>query len=239
MCKKNTKRFRIFAGANGSGKTTLFRYLKEKGYIKTELYISADRIEKDLILNNRFVFNAYRVTSSYDDFAEYIDNHGLSKYVPRVRNGNGFQLSGGILTVEKEYINSYFAAFVAGYLVDKLFLSGQSFCYETVLSHKSKIDLLPKAKSYSYKTYVYYVYTDLVELNIERVNLRYKEGGHNVPEDKIRTRYERSKALIPQIISNTDNFYFLDNSYNDYKLLYEKRGKKVKNYNEFYIDSIY
>ncbi|HKO81524.1 MAG TPA: hypothetical protein VJU78_14065, partial [Chitinophagaceae bacterium] len=73
--------------------------------------------------------------------------------------------------VKKKQINSYHASFIATYLVNKLLLTGQSFCFETVMSHISKVQLLAEAKQAGYKTYLYFVFTDNVELNIARVKL--------------------------------------------------------------------
>lgn len=53
-------RFRLFGGPNGSGKTHLFRDFKRKGYIHTEIYVNADKIEAELKQRRRFNFNAYR-----------------------------------------------------------------------------------------------------------------------------------------------------------------------------------
>jgi predicted ABC-type ATPase len=63
-------KFRLFAGPNGSGKTSLFDNLKKGGFIHTELYINADRIERELKENLYFNFNAYRVKVSQDDFSD-------------------------------------------------------------------------------------------------------------------------------------------------------------------------
>jgi predicted ABC-type ATPase len=57
-------RFRLFAGPNGSGKTFFFNHLKRSGYINTEIYVSADKIEAVLRERHAFNFNAYRVKVS-------------------------------------------------------------------------------------------------------------------------------------------------------------------------------
>jgi len=55
------------------------------------------------------------------------------------------------------------------------------------------------------------------EHNVERVRLRVAKGGHDVPEDKIRSRRERSFQQLP---------WFLDNS--DFALLYDNSGASPK-----------
>src|SRR5882724_5348593 len=70
-------RFRLFGGPNGSGKTHVFDKFKEEGYIHTEIYVNADKIESELKENRRFSFNAYRVKVDNKGFKEYIISSGL------------------------------------------------------------------------------------------------------------------------------------------------------------------
>lgn len=70
-------RFRLFAGPNGSGKTFFFNHLKRSGYIRTEIYVSADKIEADLRKKPVFNFNAYRVKVSETEFKEHVLSDGL------------------------------------------------------------------------------------------------------------------------------------------------------------------
>ena len=100
------------------------------------------------------------------------------------------------MKIRKEELNSYIASFIASYLSEKLIETKQSFCYETVLSHSSKLKLFEQAKKKGYKTYLYFIFTNDWHLNIERVKLRVKQGGHNVDDKKIKQRYFRSLKLF-------------------------------------------
>lgn len=208
-------RFRLFAGPNGSGKTFFFTYLKKSGYITTEIYVSADKIEADLKRNPIFNFNAYRVKVSDEEFKKYILNDGL--FLSKINNPafiNSINIKSGVLTIKikKKEINSYHASFVATYLVQKLLITKQSFCFETVMSHESKIKLLQQAKAAGFKTYLYFVFTDNVELNIARVKLRVKQGQHDVDASLIKSRYPRTFHLLPKALSYADEAYIVDNS---------------------------
>ena len=216
-------RFRIFAGPNGSGKSSLFEYLRNTKNIHTEIYISADRIEAELRQKKRFVFNAYRISSNQEDFFDYIKTHGLWKNVQESDPGKNFLLKSGILKVKKGAINSYSASFIAGYLVDKLMKTGQSFCFETVMSHESKIELFQKAKKYGYRTYLYFIFTRNVELNIQRIKIRARTGGHDVPEDKVRERFGRSMSMLGPAIKVADIAFVIDNSYNEFTIVGSKK----------------
>ena len=50
------------------------------------------------------------------------------------------------------------------------------------------------------------------------------QGGHDVPEDKIRKRYVRSVSYLPEIILKADEALIYDNSYDGYDplLVYQK-----------------
>jgi predicted ABC-type ATPase len=79
-------KFRLFAGPNGSGKTSLFEDLKKNGFIHTELYINADRFERELKANLQFNFNAYRVKASHEDFLEHVKSSTL--YLQKISDKN-------------------------------------------------------------------------------------------------------------------------------------------------------
>jgi predicted ABC-type ATPase len=88
----------------------------------------------------------------------------------------------------------------------------QSFSFETVMSSPDKIELLGKARRLGYRIYLYYVATDDPEINIARVQARVRQGGHDVPTDKIVSRYHRSLDLLLDAIRASDRAYLFDNS---------------------------
>lgn len=209
-------RFRMFAGPNGSGKTHLFNFLQNHSYIHTEIYVNADSIEQKLSDSMQFNFNAYRVKVSDEDFKKHIRQSGILKKIKDKSFLEKLELRSGILKmrIRKNELNSYIASFVATYLAGKLIETKQSFCYETVLSHQSKLNLLRQAQENGYKTYLYFVFTDDWHLNIERVKLRVRQGGHNVDDKKIEERYFRSLKLFSKAAKISGSAYLLDNSKN-------------------------
>ena len=88
----------------------------------------------------------------------------------------------------------------------------QSFAAETVFSHPSKIDLIETARARGYIVVVMHVGVDGPDLSVARVRLRTEEGGHDVPEDKIRARYDRSAPLIREAVLRADRGLDFDNS---------------------------
>ena len=90
------------------------------------------------------------------------------------------------------------------------------------------MDFLHKARKAAYRTYLYFVATDAVELNVRRVQVRERSGGHAVPEQKIRERYLRSLALLPAALRHADRAYLFDNSSAQHVLLAEaSEGKMI------------
>ncbi len=88
----------------------------------------------------------------------------------------------------------------------------QNVGVETVLSTGKYRRLVELAKKLGFEIYLIYVVLDTVERNIERVRLRVKKGGHNVPEEKIRERYGRSLDQMPWFLEKADNASLFDNS---------------------------
>ncbi len=97
----------------------------------------------------------------------------------------------------------------------KLLQAGLTFTFETVMSHPSKVDLLAKAQQAGYRTYLYYVATDAPEINVSRVANRVALKGHDVPSEKIITRYYKSLELLIEAVRHTNRAYIFDNSSNN------------------------
>jgi predicted ABC-type ATPase len=65
------------------------------------------------------------------------------------------------------------------------------FGFETTLSGKSYVRLLKDLKSRGYRIYLYFLWVDNVDIALERVAERVQRGGHNVPENIVRRRFNR------------------------------------------------
>lgn len=172
-------KFRLFGGPNGSGKTHVFKKFKEKGIIHTEIYVSADRIEADLIKKRKFWFRAYRVKVDERAFKQHILHSGL--YHEKIDDKtfiDHFVIKGGVLQISDQVkINSYHASFIASFLVEALFQTGQSFAFETVMSHQSKIELLKQAHEHGYKTYLYFILPILCRRMLRVLNYACSRAG--------------------------------------------------------------
>jgi predicted ABC-type ATPase len=98
---------------------------------------------------------------------------------------------------------------------ERLLSAGAEFTFETVLSTDRNLDLLRRAKSAGYEIRSVFVLTANPSLNAARVRARVAAGGHGVPEDKIRRRYVRSLANLPELVELSDIAIVIDNTGDD------------------------
>lgn len=141
-------KFRLFAGPNASCKSHVFEKFKHQKYIHTEIYVNADRYEREMKEKRRFWFLAYRVKADNEEFRQHILHSGLLAKVPDHSFLEQWEIRSGVLHIPNTIVlHSYHASFVASYLAEKLMESKQSFAFETVMSHFSKVELLNKAKA--------------------------------------------------------------------------------------------
>lgn len=107
---------------------------------------------------------------------------------------------------------SYKAAEIAAVRRSEMLTEGRSFATETVFSHPSKLDVIEAARQRGYIVIVMHVGVDSPDLSVARVRERVSEGGHDVPEDKVRARFDRGGPLIRQAVLRADRGLVFDNS---------------------------
>lgn len=90
--------------------------------------------------------------------------------------------------------------------------AGQSFVTETVFSHESKNQLIHDAQKAGFEVILNHVHVSSAELAYKRVQDRVGAGGHNVPKDKVFSRYDRTVANIQKASMTADRTYVWDNS---------------------------
>jgi predicted ABC-type ATPase len=99
----------------------------------------------------------------------------------------------------------------------------QSFTFETVMSHPSKIDVMRHAKEVGFFVQLFFIATNNPDINVARVKKRVSMGGHDVPEHLIRQRYERTLNLLPQAIEASHMAYLFDNSASFFKTTQDRQ----------------
>ncbi|MBQ9871785.1 MAG: zeta toxin family protein [Eubacterium sp.] len=104
-------------------------------------------------------------------------------------------------------------------LVDRL----EDFTFETVLSTDRNLKLLNKAKEKGYFVRGIYVLTANPDVNVMRVKVRESFGGHGVPEDKIRSRYDKALQLIPRLVEVCDILHIYDNTKEPFRIFKKRK----------------
>jgi predicted ABC-type ATPase len=111
-----------------------------------------------------------------------------------------------------EPLRSRQAQFVADHRRDRCLIDGLDFSFETVMSHPSKVDFMSRARDAGYEVVLFFVGTSHPEINISRVESRVSQGGHDVPRDRIVSRYARSLELLSAAALVATRTVVFDNS---------------------------
>ncbi|WP_114784818.1 zeta toxin family protein [Botryobacter ruber] len=226
-------RLRMFAGPNGSGKSELKKYVSEKlAELKYDVneflgqYINADELLKELRQHPFLLFTRFNLpVPSLNDFISFFTTHpladkkGLNKIFESIKITEAAAdfsdvpfFPNSSSPFEPDYVGNYLAAILADWLRQRLTDTKQSFSFETVMSGEDKVRLLEKARQAGYRTYLYFVTTKDVLINIGRVHYRVTQGGHDVPEKNIRDRYTKSLQHLKGALQNSTRAYLFDNS---------------------------
>jgi predicted ABC-type ATPase len=75
--------------------------------------------------------------------------------------------------------------------LDELASAGEDFAFETTLSGNAFLAAIERWRSSGYTIRVVYLWLTSPETAIDRVHARARQGGHIVPDEVIRRRYER------------------------------------------------
>lgn len=213
-------RLRIFAGPNGSGKSTLFESFSKK--YNAGVFLNADLIENELSTKGFIDINEFNLNLTQRDLDDFLETERAVSLIKKSVDDNhkiDISLKENIIVdVEKE-THSYEGALISSFLRHYLQEKNIDFCFETVMSHPSKIQEIKEAKQKGYKTYLYFICIDDPEVNVSRVENRVEKGGHNVDPEKISSRYYNTLKNLIQMIEIIDKCYLFDNSSEEFKLI--------------------
>lgn len=106
------------------------------------------------------------------------------------------------------------AAALAGHLRQALLEQGESFAFETVFSDPvgDKLGFLKRAEQRGYTVVLCFIGLGRPALSEERVAMRVLQGGHDVPREKLRSRYPRTLQNLSKAIRDLPHVFVFDNS---------------------------
>ena len=97
--------------------------------------------------------------------------------------------------------------------IEELLFHRKSFVLETTLATKSYVELVKKAQNLDYEVTLTYFWLESADHAIERVARRVKQGGHNIPDDVVRRRYENGiRNMFKLFMPIVDKWTIYDNS---------------------------
>ncbi|MBN8420832.1 MAG: zeta toxin family protein [Verrucomicrobia bacterium] len=108
-------------------------------------------------------------------------------------------------------------AFKAGRLLIEearsLIAATASFAIESTLSGKTYVAMIRAARAQGYRFVLHYILIGSGDQAVGRVALRVKIGGHHVPEEDVRRRFERSrKHFMEDYLPLADEWVLWDNA---------------------------
>ena len=102
---------------------------------------------------------------------------------------------------------------------------GDSFAFETTLSGRRYIRMIPEWQRMAYRIKMIFLHLPDVAVAINRARVRVKQGGHNIPKDVIRRRYEAGLKNFHELYKDrVDVWVVFDNS-GEKPVLLEAGGK--------------
>ena len=205
-----TPRLRMLAGPNGSGKSTLAAQLSSDYAVNLYRFLNADLLFAEVVQSHR---TACPLSIDNAELVQFVARSTYPREYKRPFESGEIYIDGeDYLHLSANGINSYSVAIVADFFKEQYLKHRISFSFETVFSHPAKIDILRRAQAAGFKTYMYFVATENPVINVNRIKERVALGGHDVPEEKTRSRYLRCKEQVRYALPYLNRAYFFDNS---------------------------
>jgi predicted ABC-type ATPase len=86
------------------------------------------------------------------------------------------------------------------------------YAFETTLGGRTITEMLEQALLAGAKVHMWYVGLARPELHVARVKVRVSRGGHDIPENKIRERYDSSRYNLIRLLPKLTELWLYDNS---------------------------
>ena len=97
-------------------------------------------------------------------------------------------------------------------LLERAIAERLDHAFETTLGGHTLARLLAEAASAGIAIHVWYAGLDSPELHLRRVRSRVQRGGHDIPEEAIRRRYQHSRLNLVELIPRLTALRLYDNS---------------------------
>ena len=165
-----TLRLRCLAGPNGSGKSTLFASMQEEYKVDFYTFVNADEINVQL-LGAQVCYLPFLAQKR--SLKMFIRQSSFPEEYKALFVWERIQVQNVKISFDKKDLSEkkseVIATILADFIRETLIAKQQSFSFESVFSHPSKIEILKEAQEKGFKNYLYFIATDNPELNQKRV----------------------------------------------------------------------
>ncbi|WP_076999592.1 zeta toxin family protein [Variovorax sp. KK3] len=96
--------------------------------------------------------------------------------------------------------------------LERALADGLNFAFETTLGARTIPQMLLEGARSGAQVHLWYAGLSSPELHLRRVRARVAAGGHDIPEAKIRERYETSRANLIRLLPHLASLRLYDNS---------------------------
>ena len=208
-----TLRLLCLAGPNGSGKSTLFASMQEEYKVDFYTFVNADEINVQLV-GGQVCYLPFPMQKR--SLKTFVRKSSFPEEYKALFVWDRIQVQNVKVSFDKKDLSDkkseVIATILADFIREMLIARQQSFSFESVFSHPSKIGILKEAQEKGFKNYLYFIATDNPELNQKRVRDRVLQGGHDVPPDKIISRYFRCLENVRQTFPYLYRGFFFDST---------------------------
>lgn len=97
-------------------------------------------------------------------------------------------------------------------LLERVIREKKDFAFETTLGASTMTGLLIQAAKAGFEVHIWYAGLASPEQHIERVRARVRRGGHDIPEEDIRRRFEHSRLNLIRLMPHLASLRIFDNS---------------------------
>lgn len=109
--------------------------------------------------------------------------------------------------------------------LDRLSAEGKDFSFETTMSGLAYLERLREWKTIGYSIEMVFLKLDSVDLALKRIELRVRNGGHDVPKADVRRRFKRGWANFEARYKGlADHWAVYDNTADTTKLIESNHG---------------
>lgn len=96
-------------------------------------------------------------------------------------------------------------------LINNCLENGENFTQETTLSGQKTLKTILAAREKGYRIHLYYIAVSSAEESLSRIQNRVRKGGHDIPEEDVKRRYENRFDDLLRVLPYCDETNIFDN----------------------------